>query len=394
MLRHAVVPVAVVVDLVIWDGAVTTRHGATIPVWLPPVLIVVCVIPLLWRFRAPVTATAPSWVLGCAAVVVPDWQPFAGLLVAVHAVALVRNRRVSVPVALSCVVPFGIDSVDSAAHTRPDGFLAALAVFVVFWVLVTSVAWGFGRWSHRAAERGAVQTAAALRAERLRLARDVHDAIAGNLTAMMVHATVASERLGPEHEEVRASLATIGRAGHRVMEELACMLALLRAADGADVEAAGRPGVADLARLVESCCRDHGLGVALATRGLVRDLDPTVDHVIYRVVAEGLANAAKHGDRTASCEVRLEYAPTRVLVEVENGRDAAAPESRWSFGWGLTGLREQVATTGGTLSATAAGAVFVLRAELPAFAPAATRLAVSPDVVPAPRGAIRPAVEA
>jgi signal transduction histidine kinase len=372
-LNHSVVVLGMAVDIVVWSGASQTRGGTFLPGWLPPAVMVACALPLFWRFRAPLLCFVPVWVVGCAALLVPQWQPFAGLLIALHAVASVRPSRISVPAAWSCAVPFGIDAVDSATHA--EGVSPAAFGLAALWMIVTVAAWGFGRWTYRAQQRADAATAAALRADRLELARDLHDTIASNLTAMMVHASTARTDLGTEHPAVGNALATIDLAGNRAMDEMARLLGVLRSVEsepgGVVLPGPRDAGVDDLDDLVSDLARERGLAVTRAVVGTPRPLDAPADHAVYRVVQEALVNAAKHGDPATACRVRLEYGPTAVVVEVENRirREtpiAPVPVPRLSFGWGLTGLRERVELVGGSFRAGSVGAVFVVRAALPA----------------------------
>lgn len=369
-LNHSVVVLGMAVDIVIWSGASQTRGGETIPIWLPPLVIILCAFPLFWRFRAPLLCLIPVWLAGCAALVVPQWQPFAGLLIAVHAVASVRPARISVPVAWSCIVPFGLDALDSATHAQGVS-LGALAGLAALWMIVTVAAWGFGRWTYRAQERTDAATAAALRADHLELARDLHDKIASNLTAIMIHADTARTLLGPEHTAVGNALATIDLAGIRAMDEMARLLVELRAVENAPGSAVQPPsrdaGVDDLDGLIGQLADERGLVVTRGVVGTPHPLDAAQDHAVFRVVQEALVNAAKHGDPSRSCSLQIEYEPTQVRVEVQNriGRETPVPTPRRSFGWGLTGLREHVELAGGSFRAGPVDESFVVHAMIP-----------------------------
>lgn len=374
-LRGLVVIVALIVDIVVWDGAVTTRSNAAFPLWLAPVAMAVTSIPLFWRYRAPLLTAVPSWLMSLVAVLlVPQWQPFAVLMIAVHAVASIRPARVSVPSTLVCLIPLGLQAGASADRSPTGPWIAAFAVFALFQVLLVGAAFGFGRWSYLSNQRTLEQTAVALRAERLKLARDLHDTIASNLTAMMVHASGAGQRLGSGQPEVARALNTIGIAGNRAMDEMARLLGVLRTVDSSMERSDGAPsdemGLAHVPSLLEEFARERGLDVVASTDGDMRALDAAPDGALFRVIKEGLSNAAKYGDRAEPCRLRVTYGSASVTVEVENccTSDETAPPlpaPRLSFGWGLTGLRETIELVGGRLQAGRVSNRFTLRATVP-----------------------------
>lgn len=200
--------------------------------------------------------------------------------------------------------------------------------------------------------------------ERLRIARDLHDAVAHRISVISLNAGVASSTLETRPERAREALATIRTASRDVLSEIGSLLTVLRAPD----ESAPReqPGLARLADVVESV-RVAGWDVVVRDE-LDRD-DPadalplSVDIVAYRVVQEGLTNALKHGTARRA-HVLLRRDGDEIEIVVTNPLDRT-PETESPSGFGLVGLRERVESVGGHLDAGLAPGGYRLAARLP-----------------------------
>jgi signal transduction histidine kinase len=182
--------------------------------------------------------------------------------------------------------------------------------------------------------------------ERLRIAQELHDVVAHNVSLIVVQA----QALGATVRDERVAEATDGIAelGRQAMAEMHRTLKLLRAGED---EAAGRapqPGLADLEGLLERS-RSVGLPVALAVEGEPRPLAPGVDLSAYRILQEALTNVVKHAGPVPTT-VTLGYRGEALELTVTNSgyrhTTAAAPG-----GHGLVGMRERAALFGGTLTA-------------------------------------------
>jgi signal transduction histidine kinase len=180
--------------------------------------------------------------------------------------------------------------------------------------------------------------------ERARIARELHDVIAHNVSMMVVQAG-AERRVVPEgttHEV----LETVEQIGRNALTEMRRLVGMLRG--GADDALAPQPGLDDLPLLAEQV-REAGLPVDLYVEGEPRDLPAGIELSAFRIVQEALTNALKHaGD--ARAEVRVRYAPDSLELEiVDDGRSATTVAS--TGGHGLVGIRERVALYGGRLDA-------------------------------------------
>jgi signal transduction histidine kinase len=184
----------------------------------------------------------------------------------------------------------------------------------------------------------------AAEAEHVRLARDLHDGIGHALTIITVQAAAGRRALDRDPDTTRRSLVAVEESARRALEELDGMLATLR--DPGERPGPG-PGVERLPTLVETH-REAGLPVAAAT-GDLPALPTMVSSTVYLVVAEGLANAHRHGD-AGEVSVRVAADPDAVRVVVDSPRPSRSRRPT-SGGRGLVGVRERVGVLGGTVEA-------------------------------------------
>jgi signal transduction histidine kinase len=199
--------------------------------------------------------------------------------------------------------------------------------------------------------------------ERARIARELHDLVAHNVSVMVVQAGAERHALGPEQESTREALTSIEQAGRQALVEARRLLGMLRRKDdGSELEP--QPSVDHIDVLVEQIER-AGLPVTLAVEGEQAPLPAGVDLCAYRIVQEGLTNALKHAG-PAHAEVVLRYAPRALDVEVRDDGHGPARANGDGAGHGLIGMRERVALYGGALEAGARdGGGFAIHAHLP-----------------------------
>ena len=194
-------------------------------------------------------------------------------------------------------------------------------------------------------------------AERLRIARDLHDSVAHSVSIISVHAGAAERSLERDPERARASLRQVRTSARMVIDELQDILTVLRGHDPADATEAVA-GMESLDALV-STARAAGAQVTLRNAAPA-DLDRSVSVAVYRNVQESLTNARKHG--TDPIEITIEPADDDLHVTVTN---PLAPDHAPGDGFGLLGMRERAASVHGSLQAQAKGTVFVVVATLP-----------------------------
>jgi signal transduction histidine kinase len=182
--------------------------------------------------------------------------------------------------------------------------------------------------------------------ERARIARELHDAIAHNVSMMVVQAGAERRVLDETNGGTKEVLVTIERIGRGALTEMRRLVGMLRS-DAAD-PLAPQPGLDDLPTLVAQV-RDAGLPVELEVDGERRELPVGIELSAYRIVQEALTNALKHAGH-ARARVYVHYGEDSLELEiVDDGTGAEAPVS--SGGHGLVGMRERVALYGGRLDA-------------------------------------------
>jgi signal transduction histidine kinase len=181
--------------------------------------------------------------------------------------------------------------------------------------------------------------------ERLRIARELHDVVAHNVSLMVVQAQALAATAGSE-TSARDSADAIAELGRAAMSEMHRTLELMRPDDG-DGERAPLPTLAALNTLIEQT-RAAGVPVELSVEGAPRPLDAGIELSAYRIVQEALTNVVKHA-RGARASVSVRYRDDQLELEIlddgQRGAESATPRS----GHGLVGMRERVALFGGTL---------------------------------------------
>lgn len=198
------------------------------------------------------------------------------------------------------------------------------------------------------------QSKAAVAAERARIARELHDVVAHNVSVMVVQADGAAYVLDAAPDQAKQALATISATGRQALAEMRRLLGLLRAGDDAGGEYLPQPGVDQLEDLIDQV-RGAGLPVRFEVAGNARPLSSGVELTAYRIVQEALTNVRKHGGEGASARVLLDFgeAALDLLIE-DDGRGPLAPYDqggRDGLGQGLIGMRERIGMVGGTLDA-------------------------------------------
>ena len=186
--------------------------------------------------------------------------------------------------------------------------------------------------------------AAAVRDERTRIARELHDVIAHHLSLMVIQAGGARRLVEQDPGRAKEALQVIEEYGRRGLEAMPGLLRALRT-DGPE-DRRPTPTLADVESLTVEL-RQTGLPVTVQVRGERRPLPDRVELSAFRIVQEALTNVIRHADR-APAEVELSYEPGRLVVQVSDegpGTGAAVP--RASGGHGIAGMRERVALLGG-----------------------------------------------
>ncbi|MFC5145532.1 sensor histidine kinase [Streptomyces aureoversilis] len=202
-----------------------------------------------------------------------------------------------------------------------------------------------------------------LATERARLAREMHDVVAHQVSLISLQAGAVQISTGDA--QAREGTRRIRELSVRTLEELRHMVGILRAAGADTEELTPQPRLADLPRLIELSALDVSYENTCDARTARSE---AVERAAFRTVQEALTNARKHAPG-AHVRVRLaEDVAETLLVEIRNGPpDAAVPAPGLpGGGHGLVGLRERAQSLGGTLEAHATReGGFVVRAGFP-----------------------------
>jgi signal transduction histidine kinase len=197
--------------------------------------------------------------------------------------------------------------------------------------------------------------------ERVRIARELHDLVAHQITLANAQATVAAHFFDTRPEQTRTSLRELVETTAQALDELRATVGLLRQSGDAATPAGPAPGLSRLPALLESF-RRAGLEVSVRQEGTPRPLPPGVDLTAYRIVQEALTNVTRHAG-TNNARVRLAWNRDRVTITVADdgqgsrtapttppGPSASTVPDR-PPGYGLIGMRERATAVGGHLSA-------------------------------------------
>ena len=216
------------------------------------------------------------------------------------------------------------------------------------------------------AEHREVAAEAAVAVERGRIAREIHDVIAHNVSMMVVQAGAAARVLEADEPRVRSALETIADTGRQTVDEMRSLLGILRAGDDETADRAPQPGLADLAGLAEGL-RRSGISVDWRIEGEPRALPRALDLSAYRIVQEAVTNSLKHG-RGARAEVVVRYDAGTLGLDISDsgGATDGRPDAAITGGGhGIVGMRERVALFGGEVTAVPTPDGFRVRATLP-----------------------------
>ncbi|MFH8513588.1 sensor histidine kinase [Streptomyces gelaticus] len=335
-----------------------------------PVVLGLCVVVALRR-RAPEKMLLLAIAMGVAQLVTgvgPGVMNFA-MLVIVFTVATVGERwasRLALVCALSAAALSKVRWPGEGPQTNwaeATFVVVVLTVpFVLAWVLGDSMRTRrayFSQLEERAArlerEREA-QSKVAVAAERARIARELHDVVAHNVSVMVVQADGAAYVMDAAPDQAKQALETISSTGRQALAEMRRLLGVLRTGDAPESgEYVPQPDVDQIGDLIEQV-RQTGLAVDFKIEGTPRPLPSGVELTAYRIVQEALTNTRKHGGPDAGASVRLVYFDDGLGLLVEDDGRGAAHEmyedgGADGAGHGMIGMRERVGMVGGTLDA-------------------------------------------
>jgi signal transduction histidine kinase len=286
-------------------------------------------------------------------------------LIVAYVTAVLRGHRLAA--AVTAVIGFAIfpwlDFLIRDGEAPSAAVLAGLAA----WLLVLLGGAEIVRFRReRAAEAVRIREEESLRRaseERLRIARELHDALGHHLSLINVQSGVALHLNEDLPEQTRSSLSAIKRASKEALIELRSVLDILREPG----ERAPRLPTSTLARLGDlvSQAAAAGLEVRTEIEGDVRPLPFGVDVAAFRIVQEALTNVTRHAPG-ATATVRLAYGERDLTVQIDDDGGGITTHGTVGTGKGIVGMRERVDALGGELEAShRPGGGFRVRARFP-----------------------------
>ncbi|MFD7077232.1 sensor histidine kinase [Nocardioides sp. NPDC059952] len=327
---------------------------------------------LLVRTRFPWAVLAGAVALQCALVLTFTTSPVStlALLIAVYTVSARSPWRIAVSmgvlVAAALLITLGVVIGGLIVrYSVPVAVQVALAVALGQTARIRAAY--IAEITDRALRAEATREAEARRRvaeDRLRIARDLHDAVAHQITVISLNAGVASSAIADRPDAAREALQTIRESSRLVLREIGDMLATLRSPEETPEAPAAR-GLTAVPDLIGQFERS-GLAVTYEMSGDPAPISTAVDIVAYRVIQEGLTNALRHGPGTADLEV--EIGPRRVSIRLSN---PLVKQSHAGTGHGLVGMAERVASVRGAVEYGVTEGSFVVAASLPIAEPVA-----------------------
>jgi len=352
-------------------------------------------VPIVFRRTHPAGAFAAVIAAGAAQVFV-GVRPVAAdlsIVVLLYTLAAYTTRRLSLTGLVICLFGSAAELARLSASAIwshvPNLLVTGTILFagpsLIAWTLGDSMRYRrayFANLEERAArlerDRDA-QARIATAAERARIARELHDVVAHNVSVMVVQADGAAYALGSDPARVREALAAISGTGRQALAEMRALLGVLRRTDDDSVAplpplpatAAARddgpsgqnqltgaaepasltpmPGIEQLDDLLDQA-RAAGLAVSCTIEGEPRPLASGTALAAYRIIQESLTNTRKHAGPLAQASVLLRYSPAALeIIIADDGLGAAAACD--GAGHGLTGMRERAAMYGGSVRA-------------------------------------------
>jgi signal transduction histidine kinase len=249
-----------------------------------------------------------------------------------------------------------------AATLRAGAALAA----IIAWLIGNSI-----RQAHAQTELVRAQaTAQAAMAERLRIARELHDIVAHSIGIIAIQAGAGRRVFDASPAEARDALAAIEDTSRQTLSGLRRMMTGLRHTDPGpgpgQVLLGPAPGLADIDRLAATAL-DAGVKVEVDCHGSRKPLPADIDLSAFRIIQEAVTNVVRHAG-TDECRVSIGQGDGQLSIEVtDSGRGGTAAGT----GYGITGMRERAALLGGDFSAgPRPGGGFRVAARLPVPGPA------------------------
>jgi signal transduction histidine kinase len=324
-----------------------------VPVW-GYLLVGVQSLVLLGRRYWPVTVALVSGFLALLYGVssLPDPPVPYAALVAIYTAAARAPQRRAILVAVVSAAEIALALILDRAKSDYQDAIFNYLIFATAWLL------GFAKSAHAerlaALEERAAQlersqlleSARAVSEERNRISRELHDIVAHHVSMMVIQAEAAPLLIDRDPKAATEAMDSISQTGRAALTEMRRMMVLMR--EGEALPLAPQPDLSVVRELIDGI-RSSGLDVSFDLSGDVRALPQGTELTAYWVLQEALTNVAKHA-RGARADVRLDYGPEALHIDVRNDSPEAADQIELPGGNGLAVMRERVALVGGDLT--------------------------------------------
>ncbi|HEY1651435.1 MAG TPA: sensor histidine kinase [Acidimicrobiales bacterium] len=345
--------VAVVVGAgqIVGTLAATSHHGSGPVSTGGMVLLGASAVPLVARRRFPVAALAATFVLTLWYALTPNPTGviWGALTLAFGTAIYFRKRAAAIGSLVAGYVAFSWGPPLFGTHPAPSA-AGALGLAVLFLFMLAVAEWVRLRnqRSVALAQRYEEQARRQAGEERLRIARELHDVVAHNISVINVQANTALHMMDRQPDRARGALTTINDVSKQALVELRSILGILRDVDE-DAPLAPSAGLEHLDGLIGRT-NAAGLSVRIEEKGEKLSLPTSVDLAAHRIIQEALTNTVRHSGATAAV-VRVAYGARAVTVEVDDdGRgDTSIPTDGASAG--IVGMTERAQALGGRLEA-------------------------------------------
>ncbi len=334
-------------------------HGLHQAAWLGYVLSVLAAMMLAGRRRMPLVVFAATLTIALVVIAVagPTGAISFPVVIAVYTLAQAEDRRIAVLLAVIAGASLALarGSIQyrgwSDARTAVEPAVVLAALFLG-WAVSSRRAYIL-EIEARAAQAELTREEEARRrvdAERLRIARELHDVLAHSIATISVQAGVAAHILDERPERAAEALRTIKATSKDALRELRGILGVLRDA-GESEPREPTPGLGQLERLIDAT-RQAGVDTQVEFLGRRRPLPGPVDLAAFRIVQESLTNVLRHGSG-ASARVTISYSDAEMAISVDDdghGNTEVADTTNGEGprpGHGILGMRERAQALGG-----------------------------------------------
>jgi signal transduction histidine kinase len=265
------------------------------------------------------------------------WQFLLASDVTVCYIAATRSRRTGIVAAAVTLAVWVSNETVRMLIFRNFDWKHLVAGKLVFGLMTVLIAWMSGNSIRQRRDYGEALRAQAITAERLRIARELHDMVAHSIGVIAIQAGAASRVIDTQPAGARTALNAIEATSRETLAGLRRMLGTLRQAGSEPAASDPSPGLADVDRLAMTTA-DAGVHVDVRWRGERRPLPADIDRSAFRIIQESVTNVVRHAD-THRCQVSVEFRDEELSIEViDDGRGRRAEGT----GYGISGMRERV----------------------------------------------------